>query len=115
MHAVIIEVAMRLHNFVVDFRESQVSTSNNENNGSIYSDFELFNEDILNSNAMPIQTGSDLGRCQGNISQEERLRRIEGIHTRENLKQSLQDHDMHRPRKNEWYSNSKSHTYRGDE
>ena len=75
----------------------------------------LFNGDVLTSAAMPTQTGSDLGRLQGNISQEERLQRVNGLRIRDNLKQCLHYYDMHRPRKNEWYSNSNSHTTRVDE
>ena len=106
----IIEGATRLHNCLVDFRESYISTQNTEHNLSYSNDRELFNKDVLNSAVMPTQTGSDLGRVQGNISQEERLQRVEGLCIRDNLKQMLQGHDMHMPRMNEWYSNSNSHT-----
>ena len=54
-----------------------MSTHNNESNESNNIDKNLFNEDMLNLNSIPIHTGSDLSRCQGSIiSQEERLQRI---------------------------------------
>ena len=64
----------------------------------------------MNPNTIPVQTGNDLGRPKGNITSNVRSNRIEATRLREDLKQKLQDHDMHRPRRNEWCTNVCSHT-----
>ena len=97
---------MRLHNYLVDYRER----FNCEEEVSL--ERIIFEEDILNNNAMPVQTGNDMGRERGRIPDEERLNRAEGMLIRDNLKRSLREHEQFRPRKNEWYSDFASHTYR---
>ena len=104
--AIIIEGAMRLHNYLVDYRE------NNLGEKELQDDMVLFQQDLLNSNTIPVQTGNDLGRPRGNITSEDRLNRVDGTRLRANLSQKNQDFDMHRPRKNEWYSDSSTYTKR---
>ena len=104
--AIIIEGAMRLHNFLVDYRERHNCTNES------FEDRHIFTQDVLNTNSMPLQTGNDLGRPRGRISFDEHSKRIEGMQIRDRLKQSLRDHQLYRPRKNEWYSEFSSHTYR---
>ena len=104
--AVIIEGAMRLHNFLVDYRER-----NNCLEDLTYDNM-IFNEDILNTNSLPVQTGNELGCHRGNISNEERSNRVEGMLIRDNLKLLLKECQMYRPRKNEWKTNYASHTIR---
>ena len=97
---------MRLHNYLVDYRE------NNLGEKELEDDMVLFQQDLLNSNTIPVQTGNDLGRPRGNITSEDRLNRVDGTRLRANLSQKIQDFDMHRPRKNEWYSDSSTYTRR---
>ena len=104
--AIIIEGAMRLHNYLVDYREKHLEVN------ELAADMVVFHEDLLNSNTIPVQTGNDLGRPQGNITSEDRLNRVDGTRLRAHLSQKIQDHDMHRPRMNEWYCDSSSHTHR---
>ena len=104
--ALIIEGAARLHNFLVDYRERY------DCHEELTHERVIFHEDILNTNAMPVQTGSDLGRPRGRILDEERSSRIEGMVIRDNLKKVLREGEMYRPRKNEWYCDFASHTYR---
>ena len=104
--AIIIEGAMRLHNYLVDYREKHLVTN------ELVDDMALFREDLMNSNEIPVQTGNDLGRPLGNITNAERLNRVDGTRLRANLSQKIQDHDMHRPRMNEWYCDPSSHTQR---
>ena len=102
--AIIIEGAMRLHNYLVDFRESM------KDDLLVTYERNLFQEDIANSLAVPIQTGSDLGRPQGNISNDERMNRLKGMAIRDGIRQDLADQDMHR-RTNHWKCDTSSHAY----
>ena len=91
--AIIIEGAMRLHNFLVDYREK------NKLVNELEEDMDLFYQDALNNNTIPLQTGNDLGRPQGNITSVDRMNRVDGTRLRAQLSQKFQDHDMHRPRR----------------
>ena len=102
--SIIIEGAMRLHNFLVDYRESRIEP-NLEAQERI-----LFQEDIINSLAVPIQIGNDLGRPQGNITNDERMDRLKGMAIRDCLSQNLADVDMHR-KINHWKCDTFTHTY----
>ena len=70
--AIIMEGAMRLHNFLVDYRE--------RNNSSIDLEIDnnIFVQDLLSQNSFPVQIGNDLGRPSGRISQNERLNQMQG-------------------------------------
>ena len=105
---IIIEGAMRLHNYLVNYRLNNKTTSDND--GIIETN--IFQQDILNSNAMPVIIGNGMGRPKENISNDECLNRMKGCIICDTLKIALQDHDMHRPKRNEWYSRYSSHTYR---
>ena len=108
--AVIIEGAMRLHNYLVNYCES------NSSRGENISDRQIFEADIENSEVMPVQTGSNLGRVRGNVPNDYRLSRLEGQSLRDELKEKLQNHDMHRLVKNNgWYRNHYSHIHRMEE
>ena len=69
---IIIEGAMRLYNYLVDYRE--INKAVNELND----DMAAFHDDLLNRNTIPVQTGNDLGRPRGNITSEDRLNRVDG-------------------------------------
>ena len=46
----------------------------------------------------------------GRISAEERLRSVQGLDTRDRLRQAIVDHNMHHPAKyNEWFHSSTHH------
>ena len=102
--AILIEGAMRLHTYLVDDRE--------RNNGihHLASERELFQQDVSNSGSIPVQTGNDLGRPQGNITNDEGMNRLKGMLIRDGLRQSLADHDM-RPKMKHWHCDPSSHTY----
>ena len=76
------------------------------------SDKELFEQDAIDSQMLPLQTENDLGRLRGNISNNERMNCIRGEILRNNLMSNIKDCDMHRPRKKEWYSDTLSHVQR---
>ena len=50
-------------------------------------DMVVFDEDLFNSNTIPVQTGNGLGRPQGNITSEDRLTRVGGTRLRAHLSQ----------------------------
>ena len=102
--AIIIEGAMRLHNYLVDYRET------NKDIHHLTYERELYQSDITHSHAMPVQTGTDLGRPQGNITNDERMDRIKGMVIRDGISQQLADLDMHRKTKH-WKCNTSSHTF----
>ena len=77
--AIIIEGAMRLHNFLVDYREK------NKLVNELEEDMDLFYQDALNNNNIPLQTGNDLGRPQGNITSVDRMNRVDGTRLRAQL------------------------------
>ena len=104
--AIVIEGAMRLHNYLVVYREKHLEMNELED------DMIVFHDNLLNSNTIPVQTGNDLGCPQGNITSEDRLNRVDGNRLRAHLSQKIQDHDMHFSRMNEWYCDSSSHTQR---
>ena len=97
---------MRLHNYLVDYRVNLV------NQIEVISDQELFQQDAIDTQMLPLQTGNDLGRLRGNISNDERMNRIKGEILRNKLLNDIQNCDMHRPRKKEWYCDTLSHTQR---
>ena len=104
--SIIVEGAMRLHNYLVDYRES--FTAEEDHVG----DMELFRQDAIDSQTLPLQTGNDLGRLRGNISNDERMNRYKGEFVRSRLMNEIRDCDMHRPRKKEWYCDTLSHVQR---
>ena len=77
--AIIIEGAMRLHNYLVDYRE------NNKLVNELEEDMDLFHQDALNSNTIRLQTGNDLGIPQGNITRVDRMNRVDGTRLRAQL------------------------------
>ena len=78
--AIIIEGAMWLHTFLVDFCERNVAPI------ELKIDNNIFIQDLLSQSIFPIQTGSDLGRPCGRPNEDDRNSRCCGEHTREDLK-----------------------------
>ena len=55
--------------------------------------------------------GNDIG-VRGNISNDERNQRYRGLKLRDSLRLSLVDHDMHIPRKEEWFDDDNMYVQR---
>ena len=97
--ALIIEGAMCLHNFLVDYRDNmglQVETA-------------VFNNEVTDINAEPLVVGNDNYHNSGNISNHEREILQRGLLLRHSLCQTLADHDMHRPSRSEWGADMNTH------
>ena len=97
--ALIIEGAMCLHNFLVDYRDnidSQIETA-------------VFNNEITDINAETLVVSNDDYHDSGNITNNEREIRQRGLLLRHSLCQTLADHDMHRPSRSEWGVDKNTH------
>ena len=101
----IIEGSIRLHNFLVDYRESYVIIDEETEEKS------LFTEDARNSRECTMVVGDDVG-VRGNISNSEKDQRYKGLKLRDSLRLSLVDHDIHRPRKEEYFDDDNIHVHR---
>ena len=97
---VIIEGAMRLHNFLVEYRDENQSPSD------IAEEQRIFNDDCVNTDACPIISGNDSTRPRGRPTVDEREYRLQGLKLRDKLRLDIADCDMHRPRKEEWEYNN---------
>lgn len=107
---IIIEGAMRLHNFLIDYRQDNVNEIRNDLNADM-TNFMSTNDDIGN---MPGVVVNDNRRPRGRISYDERQRRIQGLEIRDRLRQAFIDHNMHRPLhdSNDWEYDSNNHVIR---
>ena len=86
---------MHLHNFLVTFRNNTT-----ESKSSYAIDRSVFVNDMLDNGVFNVVvTNDDHGGDGGRPSNDERDRRIKGIQLRNQLRDKLQDHNMHRPRK----------------
>ena len=101
--ALIIEGAMCLHNFLVDYREA------NKDKDDLDIDRCFFNEEINDTNADTLQVGNDNFRPSGRVRDDERMIRQRGQLLCHSLCQSLADHDMQRPTRSEWNENHNTH------
>ena len=91
----IINAAMHLHNFLVTFRNN---TADSKRTYAI--DRSIFVNDMLDNGVFnTVVTNDDHGGDGGRPPNDERDRRINGIQLRNKLRDKLQDHNMHRPRK----------------
>ena len=111
--ALIIEGAMRIHNFLVDYRDEQ-STDESTNNmvNEINIERDIFENDCSDKGVQPIVVGNDGGRLAGRPSALEKYYKVQGIQLRDKLRLAIRDHDMHRPRKEEWDTNINTHVVR---
>ena len=98
---------MRLHNFLVDYRDEHSKEDNNVNERKI------FREDILNSEATIMVVGND-NRAPGRLTNQDKYNRERGMLVRDKLRISLMNHDMHRARKEEWVEDAHSYIARTD-
>ena len=65
----------------MDFRESENDDS------SLIMDKAIFRQDVLDSEAIPLQTGNGLGRPRRDIRLDERESRLDGLKSRDMLRQ----------------------------
>ena len=95
--AILIEGAMHLHNFLVDYRESKVV----DKKLHTFIEREIFQNDLIDSGIIPLVVGEE-SRDVGRPLNSEREWKLKGLLRRDLLKNSLMDHDLHRPRKEIW-------------
>ena len=97
---IIIEGAMRLHIFLVEYRDANLPPSD------ISVEQRIFNDDCINTDACPIVSGNDSTRPAGRPSSDERECRLQGSKLRDKLRLDIADCDMHRPRQEDWEYNN---------
>ena len=107
--AIVIEGAMHLHNFLVDYRENQVENKTHHRR----IEREVFHNDLIDTGIIPLVVGEG-SRINGRPVNSEREWKLKGILRRDLLKGSLMDHDLHRPRKDEWIVDEHCHVVRTD-
>ena len=91
---------------MVDYR-------NAHNDDTYKCDRDIFWEDIDDTCTEILQVGSDLGRPRGRQTNKD-VSRKDGILLRLKLSEELQENDMHRPVRDEWYEDKNSHMQRLD-
>ena len=92
----IIEGSMRLHNFLVDYRESKLPEDKRVDE---LIEEQLFHDELSDNGINPIVVVNDSNRGSGNITNNEKESRLNGLKLRDRLKISLMNHDLNRPRK----------------
>ena len=92
--SVIIEGEMRLHSFLVDYRDEYCDKEKEANERRI------FTEDMENSGSMIMVVGNDVG-ITGRISNQKKNDRHRGMQLKDKLRIFLMKHDMHRARNEE--------------
>ena len=107
--ALIIEGSMKLNNFIVHYRES--SKGIDQELDAIL-ERHLFEQELDDSNIVPIVVGNQSSRGVERPTLHEMDNRTLGLQRRDKLKNDLQDHDLHRPRAQEWKDDSYSHVVR---
>ena len=94
----IIEGAMHLHNFLVDYRNS---SADGEHDNVI--DRTIFVEDMYDNGIFNLVVLNDNNRGDGGRpTNRERVSRQNGNRIRDALRDELKRHDMFRPDKSEW-------------
>ena len=95
---------MHIHNFLVDYRNK---LSEGEEDNTI--DRTIFVDDIRDNGVFNMVVCNDTKRVNvGRPSNTEHQRIIEGIKLRNELRDSLHNHNMHRPRKDDVWEYDKS-------
>ena len=107
--ALIIEGSMRLHNFLVDYRESNKDI---DQELDAILERHLFEQGLDDSNIVPIVVGNQSSRGAGRPTLHEIDNRTLGLQRRDMLKNDLQDYGLHRPRTSQWKDDSYSHVVR---
>ena len=101
--SLIIEGAMCLHNYLVDYRDENKMMSD------LNIDRNIFETEISDSLVQPLQIGNDREMTAGQLTNDDKEARTRGLVLQNSLLQALADHDMHRPEKNEWRKNNNTH------
>ena len=96
---------MRIHNFLVDYRDKHCDRA------AEVCDRIIFTEDILNSGEEVMVIGDDEG-VRGRRTNDAKENRVKGLQLRDKLRLALMNHDMHRPRKEEWIQDQNNYAIR---
>ena len=96
---------MILYNFLVDYREEHSNYIPDETERI------TFNEDMVDSVESAMVVGNNVG-LRGNVSSHEREMRLKDLKLWDKLRLSLMDHDLRRPRKQEWFEDDSMHIIR---
>ena len=113
---------MRLHNYIVDYRD-QCNETNTFNAGSNFLSGEfisqeisiertIFEDDCDDNGITSIVRGQDCLFRPGPKTTNDKDSRLKGLILRDKLRVKLKDHDMHRPRKNDWHEDNYMHVVR---
>ena len=86
----ICEGAMHLHNFLVSYRDDHNEDYNYEQR--------VYENDCNGNGDISEVIGNDSLRTAGRPTAEVEASRMGGIYIRDKLKESIADHNMHRPR-----------------
>ena len=100
---------MRLHNFLVDYRESK---QEDEAEVGAVQERHIFEQGLRDNGITPIVVGNQAGMGSGRPSNDHIQSRTDGLRLRDQLKNDLQNYDLHRPRKSEWDEDDYSHVIR---
>ena len=101
----IIEGAMRIHNFLVDYRDDNMMDMRKDFSNDLASHMET----VAESGIIPGVVVNDNHRPSGRIANDEKVRRLKGIISRDELCMKIANHNMVRPRKN-WRIDEHNHT-----
>ena len=94
--SIIIEGAMYLHIFLVDYRKDSTNDINKD------SDFNTFQDELKDTGISPIVAGNDIRTSRGRLSLNDKYNRLRGLQLKDTLKLSLANYDMHCPSTKEW-------------
>ena len=100
------DAAFHLHNFLVDYRNNIENVQTED-----CTERSIFVDDICNQGVFNTVVLNDNQRPGGRPTNAEKQRRLNGIALRNHLRDQLQNHNMHRPRKdaNDEWSYDRSH------
>ena len=101
---IVIEGAMRIHNFLVDYRDDNM----NDMRKDLADDLVSHMETVAESGTLPGVVVNDNHRPRGRISNDEKVRRLKGIDLRDELCMKIANHNMVRPRK-DWRIDEHNH------
>ena len=97
---------MRIHNFLVDYRDKHNDTAS-----EVVLERRIFTEDISNSEEEVMVVGND-ERVRGRRTNDYKENRVKGLQLRDKLRIALMNHDMHRPRRIEWSQDENNYAIR---
>ena len=83
-----IEGSIRLHNFLADYRDDN-RVSNSE------PDELIFQQDLIVSSVLPLETSNNLRRPRGNIANCDKQSQLNGLYLYDKLCDEFESHDIH--------------------